>query len=254
MDIVKSLAQFLFSKVVFVVLGLFCVRLVVLTGLEKMAPARPVSYKTKLPRDTLVLMLFIFALVPASEYLNRWISYQPTLPPWVMEWPLAIRLILYAVVADFGAYWVHRLVHTRHLWRSHKWHHSPTYMYWLAGNRVSLVELTIQNTPYIAAGAFIAVAPKWVFWAVMFKAIAENDFMHLNMRLGNRWLEWFIVTPRYHHVHHSDNPAHFNRNFAALLTIWDRLFGTYLDPEKVQGELSFGIGESVPATRMIIGV
>lgn len=233
---------------------LFCIRLVVVTGLEKMAPARPVSYRTKLPRDTLALMLFIFAIAPASNFLNRWISYQPALPQWVMEWPLAIRVMIYVVLADFGAYWIHRLVHTRHLWRSHKWHHSPTYMYWLAGARVSLVEITIQNLPYIAAGAFIAASPKWIFWAILLKGIAENDFMHLNMRIGNRWLEWLIVTPRYHHIHHSENPEHFNRNFGVIFTLWDRLFGTYLDPENVPVELSFGIGESVPAARLVIGI
>jgi sterol desaturase/sphingolipid hydroxylase (fatty acid hydroxylase superfamily) len=114
--------------------------------------------------------------------------------------------------------------------------------------------LTIQNLPYIAAGAFLALSPWWIFWALLLKATIENDFMHLNMRVGNRWLERIIVTPRYHHIHHSDNPEHYNNNLAALFTIWDRLFGTYLDPEKVPRNLTFGIGESVPAVRLVVGL
>ncbi len=61
-------------------------------------------------------------------------------------------------------------------------------------------------------------------------------------------------TPRYHHIHHSDNPAHYKANLAALFTIWDRLFGTYVNPDDVKEPLSFGIGENVPLVRLAIGV
>jgi sterol desaturase/sphingolipid hydroxylase (fatty acid hydroxylase superfamily) len=43
-------------------------------------------------------------------------------------------------------------------------------------------------------------------------------------------------------------------NLAALFTVWDRLFGTYVDPETVKEELSFGIGEEVPPLRLVLGV
>jgi sterol desaturase/sphingolipid hydroxylase (fatty acid hydroxylase superfamily) len=125
-----------------------------------------------------------------------------------------------AMGADFGHYWVHRLLHTRHLWRAHKWHHYPTYMYWLAGVRGSVVQTTLVNIPYLAAGVFLAIAPWWMFWAIILKNTAQNDVMHLNVWWGNRWLEWFIVTPRYHHVHHSDNPEHYRSNLAPLFPIW----------------------------------
>ncbi len=249
-----TVIHFFFPKVVLVVLGLFGFRLILLTALEKWAPAHPVSYRKTLPGDILAMLVLIFGVVPAADFLNRWIAYQPTLPQWILQWPLAIRLVVYVGLADFGAYWVHRLVHTRYLWRTHKWHHSPTYMYWLAGIRVSVVELTIQNLPYIAAGAFLALSPWWIFWALLLKATFQNDFMHLNMRLGNRWLEWIIVTPRYHHIHHSDNPEHYNNNLAVLFPIWDHLFGTYLDPDKVSRNLTFGIGEFVPAVRLVVGL
>jgi sterol desaturase/sphingolipid hydroxylase (fatty acid hydroxylase superfamily) len=125
-----------------------------------------------------------------------------------------------AMGADFGHYWVHRLLHTRHLWRAHKWHHYPTYMYWLAGVRGSVVQTTLVNIPYLAAGVFLAIAPWWMFWAIILKNTAQNDVMHLNVWWGNGWLEWFIVTPRYHHVHHSDNPEHYRSNLAPLFPIW----------------------------------
>jgi sterol desaturase/sphingolipid hydroxylase (fatty acid hydroxylase superfamily) len=249
-----TVIHFFFPKVVLVSLVLFGFRLTLLTALEQAAPAHFVWYREALPQDIRAWLGMTFGVFPAADFLNRWIMYQPTLPQWVLAWPLALRLVLYVVLADFLAYWVHRLVHSRHLWRCHKWHHSPTRMYWLAGARASIVEMVLQNLPYIAAGAFLVISPWWVFWALVLKAILSNDIMHLNIWWGNRWLEWIIVTPRYHHIHHSDNPEHYNNNLAVLFPIWDHLFGTYLDPEKVSRNLTFGIGESVPAVRLVVGL
>jgi sterol desaturase/sphingolipid hydroxylase (fatty acid hydroxylase superfamily) len=242
------------SKGTLFVLALFLVRLVFLTALEKRDPAHVVSYRKALPRDILAATVFSFAVLPAADFFDRRIMFQPMLPSWVLDWPLAIRIVLYVVLADFGFYWIHRLMHTRHLWRSHKWHHSPTYMYWLAGVRGSVVQQTLTNIPYIVAGAFLSIAPWWMVWAIVVKNIAQNDFMHLNLWWGNRWLERVFVTPRYHHVHHSDNPAHYRGNLAALFSIWDHMFGTYVDPEKVLRNLTFGIGESVKPIRLLVGV
>jgi sterol desaturase/sphingolipid hydroxylase (fatty acid hydroxylase superfamily) len=168
--------------------------------------------------------------------------------------PLWLRLCLYVVMADFGAYWIHRWLHTRWLWPTHKWHHCPTYMYWMAGIRGSLLQQTLINLPYILAGAFLANSPGWVVWFLYTKNFLANDYMHLNVSWGTKWLEWFLITPRYHHVHHSEKPAYYRSNFATLFPIWDRLFGTYVDPEKVGTEIHFGIGESVPAWRLAVGV
>jgi sterol desaturase/sphingolipid hydroxylase (fatty acid hydroxylase superfamily) len=246
--------SFVFSKVNLVLALLLVGRLVVLTALEKRDPAHSVSYREVLPRDIFAWVMYGIVVYPAAMFLNRWIMYRPPLPQSVLEWPLAIRILFYVVLADLGFYWIHRWLHTRYLWPAHKWHHCPTYMYWLAGVRGSVVQQTLVNVPYIAAGVFLDVAPWWMFWAILVKNIAQNDFMHLNVPWGNRWLEWIIITPRYHHVHHSDNPAHYRNNLAGLFPIWDHAFGTYLDPEKVPRKLTFGIGDSAPAVRLLIGI
>jgi sterol desaturase/sphingolipid hydroxylase (fatty acid hydroxylase superfamily) len=167
------------------------------TGLADSAgerdPAHFVPYRKVLPKDILAMLVFAFGVVPTAEFIDRWIMYPPALPHWVLEWPLTIRIALYLVLADLGAYWMHRLLHTRHLWRAHKWHHSPTYMYWLAGVRASVVQMTLVNLPYIAAGALLEFSPWWIFWAILLKNTFANDFMHLNSWWGNRWLEWIIV-------------------------------------------------------------
>ena len=252
--LLHTVVHFFSSKVVLVTLVLFGFRLVLVTALEKMAPAHSVPYWKVLPRDILVAAACGFLVVPAADFLDSYIMEQPALPRWVLEWPLTIRILLYLVLADLGAYWVHRLQHTRYLWRAHKWHHSPTYLYWMSGIRLSVVQATLQNLPYILVGGLLEFSPWWMFWAIYLKNTVTNDFMHLNVWWGNRWLEWIFITPRYHHIHHSDHPEHYNSNFAVLFPIWDRLFGTYFDPEKIGRNLTFGIGESVSSIRLFIGI
>ena len=63
-----------------------------------------------------------------------------------------------------------------------------------------------------------------------------------------------FVTPRYHHIHHSKAAAHQTANLGALLTIWDRLFGTYYSPDNVKEESSFGLTERVSAARLVSGL
>ena len=68
-------------------------------------------------------------------------------------------------------------------------------------------------------------------------------------------LEWFFVTPRFHHIHHSSDPKHYNMNMGNVFTFWDRLFGTFIDPATInEKEMAFGINESVSPVRLIAGL
>jgi sterol desaturase/sphingolipid hydroxylase (fatty acid hydroxylase superfamily) len=145
-------------------------------------------------------------------------------------------------------------MHHKRLWRIHKWHHAPDYMYWLMGVRATLPQQVLVNLPYTVAYSFLALSPWWMVLAVGAGHVLQNDWMHLNVAWRSSWLEWLIVTPRYHHVHHSDQPEHYMANLASFLTVWDRVFGTYVNPGELRGELSFGIGERVPPIRLFLGV
>ena len=127
-------------------------------------------------------------------------------------------------------------------------------MYWLAGYRASLLQLVLQGLPWTFAYSVLGMAPWWIFLAVTTSHILLNDWMHMNVTWRSNWLEWVFVTPRYHHVHHSDNLTLSNANFGVTFSIWDRLFGTYVNPDEVREPLSFGIGEKVPLVRLALGV
>jgi sterol desaturase/sphingolipid hydroxylase (fatty acid hydroxylase superfamily) len=232
----------------------FGARAIVITTVEKLRPAHKVEYRKVVAGDLVAAVVCALFVIPGSDFVNRWIVFRPAIPQFVNALPLVLRFLTYIVIADFGHYWVHRAMHSPALWRVHKWHHYPTYMYWLAGVRGSLIQQVLVNIPYIAAATLVYISPWWMVFVILGKNALQNDWMHLNVPWGSKWLEWIIVTPRYHHVHHSDDPVHYRANLAALFPIWDHIFGTYVDPDGVRQPLSFGIGERVPALRLVVGI
>lgn len=216
--------------------------------------ARRVAYRQVMARDLGAYVVaallsigaaFILKLVIAQFHVFEWLRLVPVLPSWASI-PIAILGI------DFALYWMHRLVHTGGLWRVHRWHHAPRHMYWLAGMRTSMLQQVLYGTiPWILVA--LEMSPEFVVGYALLGTVA-NHWMHANLRFRSRWLEAVLVTPRIHHVHHSVDPRHHGRNFGSLFCIWDRMFGTFFDPDDVDGPLEFGIPEVVAGPRIVLGL
>jgi len=232
----------------------FCVFGLLFTIAELLKPARPLRYRAVLKNDVIALALYSFVFLPVAVYVSS-LLIKPDyfFLRGLLELPLAVRVVLYYVLADLGLYAVHRLMHTRYLWRIHRWHHSPPYMYWLAGIRASVPNQVLFNLPFAFCTPLLHHAPSWLFMLIFAEGFFQNNWMHTNVTWRSRWLEWVVVTPRYHHVHHSKNPAHRTANLGSRLTIWDRLFETYVDPETA-GEISFGIEGGTSPARLALGL
>lgn len=222
----KALVQFVLSPYVFFNL-LFLGRAVVFTALEVLWPARKLSYLPVVWRDLAAYVFFRSVVLPSGLYLNGIVLDYNLIPASVAKLPLVARIAAYFIIADFGHYLVHRLTHTKYFWRVHKWHHSPTYMYWLSGVRSTIPDFFLVNAPYFLAWQFLYISPWWMATGLAVSSILQNDWMHMNVTWRSNWLEWIIVTPRYHHIHHSDDPQFYMKNLGSLFTVWDRLFGTY---------------------------
>ena len=111
------------------------------TAIELLRPARPLSYRAALKNDLIFL--------PVSMYLSRaFVRPELFVVRGLLDLPLVVRLVLYYVLADLGLYGVHRLMHSRYFWRVHRWHHSPPYMYWLAGIRATVPNQVLFNLPF----------------------------------------------------------------------------------------------------------
>lgn len=137
------------------------------------------------------------------------------------------------VAQDFLYYWFHRASHRiRWLWASHVTHHSS--------ERLNLSTAFRQSLTYPISGmwlfwlplAWLGFAPAHIV-AVVAINLAFQFFVHTQAigKLG--WVEHVINTPSTHRVHHARNPKYIDRNYAGVLVVWDKLFGSYVeeDPE-----------------------
>jgi len=132
------------------------------------------------------------------------------------------------VVVDFAYYWWHRLSHeVNFLWAAHAVHHqSEDYNLAVALRQSILTSFT--SLPFYYPMAFLGVPP--VVYATMVAMSTLYQFwIHTELvgKLG--WLERVLNTPSHHRVHHAVNPQYLDKNYGAILIVWDRLFGTFAE-------------------------
>jgi sterol desaturase/sphingolipid hydroxylase (fatty acid hydroxylase superfamily) len=164
---------------------------------------------------------------------------------WVAGQPLWLQTIEVVVLADLGLYFAHRMFHAvPALWRIHQVHHSIEHMDWLAAHRVhpidQILTKSISLLPCFALGFS---APAIAIFGLIFHF--QSLLLHANIRLSFGPLDRLIVSPDFHHWHHSRDREAWDRNYAAQLSVWDFLFGSAYLPRGKKAE-SFGIGEQLP--------
>jgi len=160
--------------------------------------------------------------------------------PWLVQFFLAV------VVADVAEYWIHRAFHeVPFLWGFHAIHHSSPALDWIAGSRSHLVD-------DIVVRAFILVPMMLMFphninVAYLFFVAVHATWTHCNFGPTVKWLEPFLIQPRYHHWHHTSQKEAIDKNFAIHFPWIDRIFGTYYLPEDKWPD-AYGLNnEKIPA-------
>jgi sterol desaturase/sphingolipid hydroxylase (fatty acid hydroxylase superfamily) len=144
--------------------------------------------------------------------------------------PSIIAVPIYLVLGDLILYWVHRLQHAiPALWAFHAVHHSQEQLNTLTQYRRHPLEML-----YAQVAMFVVFVPvlgipmrTWIALYAVLVALQALQHAELNWRFGR--LYSFVVSPVFHGIHHSTDPAHANRNFGAMFSFWDYLFGTALD-------------------------
>ena len=178
------------------------------------------SGMTNILKDSLGLVLII-------------VSY-----PYILDalaiFDLQSSLTLYIVAfvcVDFASYWNHRLNHKVNIfWNRHVIHHSSeefnlacalrqSISAWIGFGALFLIPAAIFGVPH---DVIKILAPLHLF----------GQFWYHTQHIGKLGLlEYIIVTPSQHRVHHAINPIYIDKNLSAIFCIWDRIFGTF------QGEL-----------------
>jgi sterol desaturase/sphingolipid hydroxylase (fatty acid hydroxylase superfamily) len=149
----------------------------------------------------------------------------PGVPPW-------LAVPLYLIVGDFVLYWIHRLQHAvPALWAFHTVHHSQEQLNTLTQYRRHPVEMLYAQVAMFVVFVLVLGVPmhNWIpIYAVM-TTLQALQHAELDWRFGPAYP--LVVSPVFHAIHHSTDPRHANRNFGAMFSVWDFLFGTAVDRE-----------------------
>jgi len=145
-------------------------------------------------------------------------------PPWLMQFFLAV------LVADLCEYFIHRVFHTvPFLWRFHAIHHSSKALDWIAGSRSHIVDDVVVRAFMLIPMMF--VFPHDIIVAYLFFVTLHATWTHCNFGPTLKWLEPYLILPRFHHWHHTSQEEAIDKNFAIHFPWIDKIFGTYYFPE-----------------------
>jgi sterol desaturase/sphingolipid hydroxylase (fatty acid hydroxylase superfamily) len=143
----------------------------------------------------------------------------PVTEPWIY-WLL---LILFE---DFMYYWLHRVDHyCRLFWATHVTHHSSPKFNLTVGFRSSVME-PLYRFVYFIPIALCGFKPLDIAFVYSLTQI-WGILVHTEKIKKLGWLEYILVTPSHHRVHHGSNPKYLDKNMGMFLIIWDKLFGTF---------------------------
>ncbi|MGL5911853.1 MAG: sterol desaturase family protein, partial [Phycicoccus sp.] len=156
----------------------------------------------------------------------------PALTGFVDAQSLTVQVVLGLVAFDLAGYLSHRLQHeVPFLWRFHRIHHSSEELDWVAGARV-------HPLPGVLDGLFRAV-PALLLGLGSEQAGLLGVVVALTALLTHANVDWRLprlsrwwATPAFHHWHHAGEPDAINHNYAGLLPVWDRMFGTFHLPDR----------------------
>jgi len=152
--------------------------------------------------------------------------------PWELPAGSAAVWVGSLVGVDFCHYWFHRASHrVNFLWAGHAVHHQSEDYNLSTALRQSWLE-PVMSVPFYLPLALLGV-PVEVFVATHTLQTLYQYWIHTRIidRMGP--IDRVLNTPSNHRVHHAINPEYIDKNYAGILILWDRIFGTYV-PEKAE--------------------
>lgn len=169
--------------------------------------------------------------------LSLWLAapFDPEPLPRDQAWVWLAAIVLW----DFFNYWSHRLSHGwKLLWATHVSHHSSEHFNLAVALRQNAMPLV--NFLFFVPLFMLGFPLEVIATAVAVNAIYQT-MVHTE-HVGKLWapIEFVMVTPSNHRVHHACNPRYIDKNFGTLFIIWDRMFGTFAE-EQEEEACKFGI-------------
>lgn len=249
----------------FIRLGVFLGLFVLFATVERFFPRRPskragrwATNWTLVLIDSLALrlvaiavpLLAVGAAIDASErgigVLNQFDS------------PFWIKALVAILILDFAIWLQHLITHkVPLLWRLHQVHHADSEMDVTTAIRFHPLEIAVSMG--LKIGLVYALGPS-AYAVVLFEVLLNGTamFNHANIKLPlpvDAIVRKLLVTPDMHRVHHSIHRAEHDSNYGFSLSIWDRIFGTYIaQPKDGQAEMKIGLIPKYTVNNSILSV
>ena len=192
----------------------------------------------------------------AEKGLSAWLTKlsDTIFPSSLNIFHLTIIFIISILFVELIQYIRHWIQHNIGLfWDLHEFHHSATEMTILSRMRFAPIEsifLDFLLIPFsiffgliisksLATGSTLLLSIQIVH-TILF--IFNDVFGHSSLKIiYPKPISNFIMSPSCHWLHHSSNPKHYNCNFGITYTLWDKVFGTYLDERNIKNIYGFGV-------------
>ena len=183
-----------------------------------------------------LLFRVVYVAIFQYCYLHRLINWQVGIAYWAG--------IL--ISEDFLYYWLHRFDHEiRFFWAAHVTHHSSEQYNFSVGFRSSVFQ-PLYRFLYFMPLPFLGFKPLDILFIYAATQI-WGIFVHTQLIKKMGWLEYILVTPSHHRVHHASNPKYLDKNMGMFLIVWDKLFGTF-QPEMEESDyqpIRYGLTKNI---------
>ena len=217
-----------FALIFFVISG-FILIIEIFEAIFKGSHRRRTFFEMLVSASTQIPSIVFEAAVMSVAYAVYYIIAE-TLISWSIPltwWSILLGLL----IADFVYYWEHRTAHEiRLLWTQHAVHHSSRDFNIITAFRFGPAEglwAFIVHLPMVLLG----FPPEMVFVGQL-SVLAYQTWLHTETigKLGP--LEKWLNTPSHHRVHHGSDDKYLDKNYAGILIVWDRMFGTFQAEEE----------------------
>ncbi|RMG77182.1 MAG: sterol desaturase family protein [Bacteroidetes bacterium] len=171
---------------------------------------------TNLIKDSLGLIIIIVSYPFLVEHLSlfeikaTWLVY-----------------LLGFIAIDFAGYWNHRLSHSiNFFWNRHRVHHSSEEFNLPCALRQTISSIFGTTVLFLIPAATLGIPPEVINFIAPIHLFMQ--FWYHTRYIGKLGiLEYIIITPSQHRVHHAINPEYIDKNLGQIFSVWDRIFGTF---------------------------
>jgi sterol desaturase/sphingolipid hydroxylase (fatty acid hydroxylase superfamily) len=182
---------------------------------------------------TLTTILVNFSMAFLLLLTAQWVSDNEF---GIIQWLPNLYFLTYVVLGValldlIGAYLPHFLEHRiKFFWKFHLVHHTDTWVDTTTANRHHPGESVIRFV-FTLIGVIIVGAPMWMVFLYQSLSVVFSQFNHANLNIPaklDKWLSYIIISPDMHKIHHHYQLPYTDSNYGNILSIWDRLFGTFM--------------------------